>query len=72
MAAAARLEVRPAPEGLEVAQRVVADQHDVAAPAAVAAIRAALGHVRLAAEAETAVSAGAGLDVYAGSILHLG
>src|SRR5205823_5134702 len=59
VAAALRPEVRPAAEGLQVAQRVVAAQHDVAAVAAVAAIRPALGHVRLAAERERAVAAGA-------------
>ena len=54
----------------QVAQRLVADEHDVAAAAAVAAVGAALGHVRLAAKAEAAVAAGAGLDVDARSILH--
>ena len=55
---------------LEIAQRVVAHEHDVAAAAAVAAVRPALGHVRLAAEAEAAVAAAAGLDVDACAILH--
>ena len=36
---------------LQVAQRVVADEHNVAAAPAVAAVRAASGHVRFAAEA---------------------
>ena len=48
--AAAGAEVRRALEELEVAQVVVAAQDHVAAAAAVAAVRAALGHVRLAAE----------------------
>ena len=59
-----------APEGLEVTQRVVADEHDVAATTAVAAVRPTLGHVRLAAEAEAAVAAAAGLDVDSRSVLH--
>ena len=49
--AALGAEVRAAAEGLQVAQGVVAAQDDVAAAAAVAAVGAALGHVRLAAEA---------------------
>ena len=61
MAAAPRLECDAAPEALEVAQRVVAHEHHVAAAAAVAAVGAALGHVGLAAEAQAAVAAGAGL-----------
>ena len=54
--------MRAALEGLQVAQRVVAEQHDVAAVPAVAAVGPALGHVRLAAEAHAAVPAAAGLD----------
>ena len=41
VAAALGLVVRAALEGLQVAQRVVAEQHDVAAVAAVAAVGAA-------------------------------
>ena len=59
-----------AAEALEVAQRVVADEHDVAAATAVAAVGAALGDVGLAAEAEAAVAAGAGLHVDARTIVH--
>ena len=70
VAAAAGLEVRAAAVGLEVAQRVVADQDDVAAAAAVAAVGAALGHVGLAAEAEAAVAAAAGLNVDSRAIVH--
>ena len=70
VAAAARLEVRAAAEVLEVAQRVVAHEHDIAAAAAVAAVGAALGHVRLTPEAEAAIAAGAGRDVDACPILH--
>ena len=58
-----RLEVRAVAEGGEVPQRAVADDHDVAAAAAVAAVRPALGHVRLAAQRDDAVAAGAGLHV---------
>jgi hypothetical protein len=72
MASAARLEMRSATERLEVAQRFVGDHDHVAAPTAVAAIGPALWHVRLAAKAQTAVAAAAGLDVYARSILHRG
>ena len=70
VAAAPGLEVREAAEALEVAQRVVADEHDVAAAPAVAAVWAALGDVGLAAEAEAAVAAGAGRNVDARTILH--
>ena len=57
VAAAVGPVVGAALEGLQVAQRVVAAQHDVAAAAAVAAVGAALGDVRLAAEGEAAVAA---------------
>src|SRR6185312_15366651 len=70
MARAPRLEMRTAPERLQVAQRFVGDHDHVAAATAVAAVGSALGHVSLAAEAQTAVAAAAGLDVYARSILH--
>ena len=69
--AAAGLEVRLAAVGLEIAQRVVADQDDIAAAAAVAPVRTALGHVRLTAKAEAAVTAGARLYVNPCSIVHL-
>ena len=59
-----------APERLQVAQRVVADEHDVAAAAAVAAVGAAARHVRFAAEAHAAVAAGAGLDVDSRAIVQ--
>ena len=51
------LVVRAALEGLQVAQRVVAHEHDVAAVPAVAAVGPAARHVRLAAERQAAVSA---------------
>ena len=54
-------EVRAALEGLQVAQRVVAEQDDVAAVAAVAAVGPAARHVGLAAEGQAAVPAAAGL-----------
>jgi hypothetical protein len=69
--AAAGLEVRATPEALEVAQRVVAHEHNVAAAPAVAAVGAALGHVGLAPEAEAPVAAGSGRYVDARSILHV-
>jgi hypothetical protein len=47
VAPAAGLVVRAPLEGLQVAQVVVADEHDVAAAAAVAAVRAARGDVGL-------------------------
>ena len=53
------LEVRPRRKRLQVAQRVVAHEHDVAAAPAVAAVGPALGDVGLAAEAPAAVAAGA-------------
>ena len=67
VAAALGAEVRAAAEALQVAQVVVAAQHDVAAVAAVAAVRPALGHVRLAPEGQAAVAprAGAYLDACA-------
>jgi hypothetical protein len=68
--ASLRLEVHAAPEALEVAQVVVAHEHNVAAPSAVTAVGAALGNVGLAAEAEAAVAAGTGLHVDAGTIVH--
>jgi hypothetical protein len=70
VAATTGLEMRAAAEALQIAARVVADEHDVAAATAVAAVGSALGHVRLAAEAETSVSPAAGLDVDASTILH--
>ena len=55
-------------EGLQVAQRVVAAQDHVAAAAAVAAVRPALGHVRLAPERQAAVAAAAGADLDPGPV----
>src|SRR5699024_434344 len=57
MAPALGLVVGLALEGLQVALGVVADEHDLAAAAAVAAVGAALGHVGLAAERHRAVAA---------------
>ncbi len=68
--APAGLEVRLAPEALEIAQRVVAHEHHVAAAAAVAAVGSALGHVRFAAEAQAAVTATAGHHVDSSAVLH--
>ena len=58
------------PQGREIAQRRVGDQDDVAAAAAVAAVRPALGHVLLAAEATVAVAALAGLDANPGPVVE--
>ena len=58
---ALRLVVGLALEALQVAQRVVAQQHDVAAAAAVAAVGAAARHVGLAAERTAAIPAAAAL-----------
>ena len=55
--AALGAEVRPAAERLQVAQVVVAAQHDVAAAAAVAAVGTALRDVGLAPEGQAAVAA---------------
>ena len=66
--AAPGLELAAAPEGLQVAQRVVAAQRDVPAAAAVAAVGPALGHARLAAERQRAVAAPSGLDFYARAV----
>ena len=57
-------------KALEVAQRVVAHEHDVAAATTVTAVRPAFGHVRLAAEAEATVATATGLDVDSRAILH--
>ena len=70
VAAALRAEVRPAAERLQVAQVVVAAQHDVAAAAAVAAVGPALGDVGLAAERQAAVAAGARLHFDPGTVVE--
>jgi hypothetical protein len=62
MTTAIGLVVRSALEGLQVAQRVVADQHDRPTASAVAAVGTASRNVRLAAERHAAVSAAPGLD----------
>ena len=66
--AALRPAVRVAAEALEVAQRVVAAQDHVAAAAAVTAVWAALGHVRLAPEGQAAVAARPGTDLDLGAV----
>jgi hypothetical protein len=70
VAATTGLELSAAPERLEVTKRRIAYEHDVAAPATVAAVWAALGHMGLPPEAQAAVAAGSGLNVYACSVLH--
>ena len=62
VASARRLEVRAPPEGLEVAQRRIADEHDRRPVSPVAAVRPALRDVRLAAERDRPAAAGAALD----------
>ncbi len=57
---ASGLDVHVLAKTLQVAQRVVADDHHVAAPTPVAAVGPALGHVRLAPEAQAAVAARSG------------
>jgi hypothetical protein len=70
MPAAAGLEPRRPSIPLQVAQRVVADQHDVTATATIAAVWPALWHVRLATEAQAAITSGAGLHIDARAIPH--
>ena len=66
-----RLEMRAAAEAFEIAERVLAHEHNVSAPACVATVGAALRNVGLAPEAEAPIAAGAGLDVYASTIVHV-
>ena len=61
-------EVPAPPERGEVAALGVADQHDVAAAPAVAAVGTAARHVRLAPKADHAVAAAAALHIDLGSI----
>ena len=70
VAAALRVEDRLGAEGREVAQVGVGDEDDVAAAAAVAAVRAALRHELLAPEAEAAVAAATRLDADADAIVE--
>ena len=72
VAAARGTVVRAPPEALQVAQGVVAAQQHVAPAAAVAAVRAALGDVRLAPEGQAAVAARAGPDLDAGAVSEHG
>ena len=68
--AAPRAEMRAPAKALQVAQVVVAAQHDVAPAAAVAAVRAALGHVGLAPERQAPVAARAGADLDLGAVVE--
>ena len=70
VAAAVGAEVRAAAEALEIAQVVVAAQHDVAPAAAVAAVGAALGDVGLAAEGQAAVAARSGAHLDPGTVVE--
>src|SRR5580704_830317 len=70
MSAALGAEVRAAPEMLEVAVGVVADEHDVAAASTVAAVGATLRDVSFAPEAHATVAAATGLNVDSCSIFH--
>ena len=64
------LEVGATPVALEVSQRVIAYQHDVAAMPTVASVGSAPGHVSFTAEAEAPVASAAGADEYPGAIEH--
>jgi hypothetical protein len=66
----AGLEVGATPVALEVSQRVIANQHDVAPVTAVAPVGTAPGHVSLAAEAEAAITSATGADEYPRAIEH--
>ncbi len=68
--AAGSLVVRFQLEGLEVAQRRVADQHHIGTAAAVAAVGSAARHVGLAAEGDTAVPAGTALHEDLGAVVE--
>jgi hypothetical protein len=70
MSAAAGPELRAAPVPAQVAQRVIAHKHDVAPAATVSSIGPAARDVRLAPKAQTAVTAGPGLDMDTRTILH--
>jgi NADP-dependent 3-hydroxy acid dehydrogenase YdfG len=70
MATASRLEVRRAAKTLQVSQRLVADEHDVAAATSIAAVWTAPRHVGFAPEAQAAIATGAGLDMYASVVVH--
>jgi hypothetical protein len=70
VAAPAGFEVRLTPEALQVAQRVVAHQHDIAPAAPVAAVGSTLGHMSLAPEAQATVATAAGRYVDSSAVLH--
>ena len=73
MASTVGLELTPAPEGLEVAEGVAADQDDVTAAAAVATVGSAFGDVGLPSEAHAAVAAATGVNVDLGVVVeHVG
>ncbi len=59
-----------APEALQIAQRVGANQHHVAPTTPIAPIGAPARHVRLAAKARAAVAPGSGLDVDACAVVQ--
>jgi hypothetical protein len=68
--AAPGAKVTAASQRREVAPLGVADEHDVTAAPAVAAVGAAAGHMRLAPEADHAVSATAALHVDLRSVVE--
>jgi ABC-2 type transport system ATP-binding protein len=72
MPAALRLPMTAPTEHLQVAQRAVADEHHVSAPAAVAPIGAAARHVCLTAERDGPIAAATRLHVYASPVLEHG
>jgi hypothetical protein len=63
VSALARLDRMPALQIGKIADRRIGKEHDVAASAAVPAVRPALGHELLAAKRQPAVAAATGLDV---------
>jgi hypothetical protein len=68
--AAACLDVLIRPEGRQIAEVVIRDEHDVAARAAVAAVGPSLGNVLLAAEREASVAAATRLDVNSDAVVE--
>jgi hypothetical protein len=70
VATAFGFEVRAATKALQVPQRPVAHDHDIASAATIAAVGAAPWHMGLASEAEAAITAPAGLYVNSSPILH--
>jgi hypothetical protein len=64
------LEVRATPVALEVTQRVIAHQHDVASVPTVTPVGTTPRHVSFAAEAEASIAPATGADEYPRAIEH--